>query len=152
VTTPNASASPSARSTARSGRRSSRGRPRGDARRTEVDLLAVLAFAFDPQRARHSDEDYVTSDDGFAEVAAERNLGRLPVLLVRMNNDLVMGDELKKTGAGNLFTVFGEPDIEIRTGRRATSDGDWSRSSASTCTTRRPARSAAATPTTSRCG
>jgi adenine-specific DNA-methyltransferase len=36
------------------------------------------------------------------------------VLLVRMNNDLVMGDDLKKTGAGNLFTVFGEPDIEIR--------------------------------------
>ena len=41
-------------------------------------------------------------------------LGHLPVLLVRMNNDLVMGDDLKKTGAGNLFTVFGEPDIEIR--------------------------------------
>ncbi len=33
-----------------------------------------------------------------------------------MNADLSMGDELlKKTGAGNLFTVFGEPDIEIRT-------------------------------------
>jgi adenine-specific DNA-methyltransferase len=31
-----------------------------------------------------------------------------------MNADLVMGEELKKTGAGNLFTVFGEPDIEIR--------------------------------------
>ena len=42
-------------------------------------------------------------------------LGRVPVLLVRMNADLVMGEELKKTGAGNLFTVFGEPDIEIRT-------------------------------------
>ena len=25
-----------------------------------------------------------------------------------------MVDDLKKTGAGNLFTVFGEPDIEIR--------------------------------------
>jgi adenine-specific DNA-methyltransferase len=37
---------------------------------------------------------------------------------VRMNNDLVMGDDLKKTGSGNLFTVFGEPDIEIKT------DGD----------------------------
>jgi adenine-specific DNA-methyltransferase len=35
------------------------------------------------------------------------------VLLVRMNADLVMGEELKKTGAGNLFTVFGEPDMEI---------------------------------------
>jgi adenine-specific DNA-methyltransferase len=47
-------------------------------------------------------------------VAAERRLGRVPVLLVRMNADLVMGEELKKTGAGNLFTVFGEPDIEIK--------------------------------------
>ncbi len=31
-----------------------------------------------------------------------------------MNPDLAMGDELlKKTGAGNLFMVFGEPDVEI---------------------------------------
>jgi adenine-specific DNA-methyltransferase len=31
-----------------------------------------------------------------------------------MNPDLSMGDELlKKTGAGNLFMVFGEPDVEI---------------------------------------
>ena len=31
-----------------------------------------------------------------------------------MNADLSMGDELlKKTGAGNLFTVFGEPDVVI---------------------------------------
>jgi adenine-specific DNA-methyltransferase len=37
------------------------------------------------------------------------------VLPVRMNPDLAMGDELlKKTGAGNLFMVFGEPDIEIQ--------------------------------------
>ncbi len=55
----------------------------------------------------------MTAEDGFANVAAERRLGRVPVLLVRMNADLVMGEELKKTGAGNLFTVFGEPDIEI---------------------------------------
>jgi len=28
-----------------------------------------------------------------------------------------MGDDLlKKTGAGNLFMVFGEPDVEIRPG------------------------------------
>ena len=33
-----------------------------------------------------------------------------------MNPDLSMGDELlKKTGAGNLFMVFGEPDIKITT-------------------------------------
>ena len=31
-------------------------------------------------------------------------------MLVRMNVDLLMGEVLKKTGAGNLFTVFGEPD------------------------------------------
>ena len=59
-------------------------------------------------------DEYRTSEEGFANVAAERQLGRVPVLLVRMNADLVMGEELKKTGAGNLFTVFGEPDIEVR--------------------------------------
>ncbi len=41
-------------------------------------------------------------------------VGQLPVLLVRMNPDLAMGEELlKKTGAANLFMVFGEPDIDI---------------------------------------
>jgi adenine-specific DNA-methyltransferase len=31
-----------------------------------------------------------------------------------MNADLLMGDDLlKKTGAGNLFMVFGEPDIDV---------------------------------------
>jgi adenine-specific DNA-methyltransferase len=79
-------------------------------RAAELDLLCVLAFAFDPA-VLGSGDDYVASDEGFANVAAERRLGRVPVLLVRMNADLVMGDELKKTGAGNLFTVFGEPDI-----------------------------------------
>ena len=79
----------------------------------DLDLLCILAFAFDPIVLGH-DDDYVTSEDGFANVAAERRLGQVPVLLVRMNADLVMGEELKKTGAGNLFTVFGEPDIEIQ--------------------------------------
>jgi adenine-specific DNA-methyltransferase len=79
----------------------------------DLDLLCVLAFAFDPAVLGKSD-DYVASDEGFANVAAERKLGRVPVLLVRMNADLVMGEELKKTGAGNLFTVFGEPDIEVK--------------------------------------
>jgi adenine-specific DNA-methyltransferase len=82
-------------------------------RASDVDLLCVLAFAFDPSVIGKTDV-YVTSSEGFAEVAAERRLGRVPVLLVRMNADLVMGDELKKTGAGNLFTVFGEPDIEVK--------------------------------------
>jgi adenine-specific DNA-methyltransferase len=79
-----------------------------------LDLLCVLAFAFDP-RVLGAQAEYAASADDFAEVAAERRLGRIPVLLVRMNADLVMGDELKKTGAGNLFTVFGEPDVKIET-------------------------------------
>ena len=66
-----------------------------------------------------SSDDYVASDEGFANVAAERYLGRMPVLLVRMNADLLMGEELKKTGTGNLFTVFGEPDIDDQGGWRA---------------------------------
>jgi adenine-specific DNA-methyltransferase len=40
-------------------------------------------------------------------------LGRIPVLKARMNADLHMGGALKPTGTGNLFVVFGEPDIEI---------------------------------------
>jgi hypothetical protein len=41
--------------------------------------------------------------------------GTLMVLPAKMNPDFAMGDELlKKTGAGNLFMVFGEPDVEIR--------------------------------------
>jgi adenine-specific DNA-methyltransferase len=40
-------------------------------------------------------------------------LGRVPVLKARMNADLHMGGELKATGKGNLFVVFGEPDIDI---------------------------------------
>ncbi|MFQ5586574.1 MAG: site-specific DNA-methyltransferase, partial [Thermodesulfobacteriota bacterium] len=44
-----------------------------------------------------------------------RQFGKLTVLLARMNPDLSMGNELlKKTGAGNLFMVFGEPDVEIK--------------------------------------
>ena len=40
-------------------------------------------------------------------------LGRVPVLKARMNADLHMAGELKNTGKGNLFVVFGEPDIDI---------------------------------------
>jgi adenine-specific DNA-methyltransferase len=76
--------------------------------------VCVLAFAFDPSVLGGGNGEYVTSEEGFANVAAERRLGRVPVLLVRMNADLLMGEELKKTGAGNLFTVFGEPDIEVK--------------------------------------
>ena len=61
------------------------------------DMLVVCGFAFDPHVAE--------------EV---KRYGKLTVLPTKMNPDLAMGDELlKKTGAGNLFMVFGEPDVEI---------------------------------------
>jgi adenine-specific DNA-methyltransferase len=41
-------------------------------------------------------------------------LGRIPVLKARMNADLHMASDLKATGKGNLFVVFGEPDIEVK--------------------------------------
>ena len=41
------------------------------------------------------------------------SLGRVPVLKARMNADLHMADDLKNTGKGNLFVIFGEPDIDI---------------------------------------
>jgi len=80
-----------------------------------ADLLLVCAFAFDAT-AGETAKDFAPSDgSGWAVAAEERKLGRLRVLLVRMNPDLAMGaDLLKKTGAGNLFMVFGEPDVEIR--------------------------------------
>ena len=62
-----------------------------------ADLLIVCGYAFDPHVGEESDQ-----------------LGRLTILKARMNPDLSMGDELlKKTGAANLFMVFGEPDIKI---------------------------------------
>lgn len=62
------------------------------------DVLVVCGFAFDPHVSEEA-----------------KRYGKLTVLAARMNADLAMGDELlKKTGAGNLFTVFGEPDVEIR--------------------------------------
>ena len=61
------------------------------------DLLVVCGFAFDP----HVSEEV-------------KRYGKLTVLACRMNPDLAMGEDLlKKTGAGNLFMVFGEPDIDI---------------------------------------
>ena len=49
----------------------------------------------------------------YAHSAEFEKLGKIPVLKARMNPDLHMADELKNTGAGNLFVVFGEPDIDI---------------------------------------
>ena len=82
-------------------------------RGTGFDLLVVCAFAFDA-RTGEAAKELAPSGDGFAIAAEERRLGRLRVLQVRMNPDLAMGgDLLKKTGAGNLFIVFGEPDVDI---------------------------------------
>jgi adenine-specific DNA-methyltransferase len=78
------------------------------------DLLLVCAFAFDPQAMRTTEEFAPSNPGDFATVQAERKIGKVPILLVRMNSDLAMGDVLlKKTGSGNLFMVFGEPDVKI---------------------------------------
>jgi adenine-specific DNA-methyltransferase len=80
----------------------------------DIDSLAVLGFAFDSNVLGLQDDEVEISQQGFANVAAERRLGKLRVAIVRMNVDLLMGEDLKKSGAGNLFTVFGEPDIDVR--------------------------------------
>lgn len=48
-------------------------------------------------------------------------LGRLPVLKARMHADLHLAEELKSTTKGNLFVIFGEPDIDLLT----TADGTY---------------------------
>jgi len=68
-------------------------REAGDA---DFDVLIACAFNFD---AHSSEFD---------------KLGRIPVLKARMNADLHMADDLKNTGKGNLFVIFGEPDIDIQ--------------------------------------
>jgi adenine-specific DNA-methyltransferase len=61
------------------------------------DVLVVCGFAFE------------------AHASAETmSLGRLTVLKVNMNQDLRMGDRLKTADQGNLFVVFGEPDVKLR--------------------------------------
>ena len=66
-----------------------------EAAEARFDVLVACAFSYD---ARSSDFD---------------RLGHVPVLKARMNADLHMADDLKNTGKGNLFVIFGEPDIEI---------------------------------------
>ena len=66
-------------------------------RGVDFDILIVCGFAFDPHVGEET-----------------KRYGKLTVLPARMNPDLAMGDELlKKTGAGNLFMVFGEPDLSL---------------------------------------
>lgn len=59
------------------------------------DVLITCAFNYDAHAS---------------EVA---KLGKIQILKARMNADLHMADDLKNTGKGNLFVVFGEPDIDI---------------------------------------
>jgi len=78
------------------------------------DLLVVCGFAFEAYTTETAKE-FAPSGDSFVAAAEERRLGKLRVLLARMNPDLAMSEQLlKKTGSGNLFTVFGEPDILIK--------------------------------------
>ena len=64
----------------------------------EFDVLIACAFNYE------------------AHATDFNKLGRLPVLKARMNADLHMSVELKNTGKGNLFVIFGEPDIEVAGG------------------------------------
>jgi adenine-specific DNA-methyltransferase len=81
------------------------------AREVRADLLLVCAYAFDAGAGEQATTE--TGNEHIFNVGGQRQAGRLRVLNVRVNTDLMMGDDLKNTGAGNLFTVFGEPDITI---------------------------------------
>ena len=48
-----------------------------------------------------------------AHTSELNKLGAVPVLKARINADLHMAEDLKATGKGNLFVIFGEPDIDI---------------------------------------
>ena len=61
----------------------------------DYDVLIACAFSYDAHASEFS------------------KLGRVPILKARMNADLHMAGDLKNTGKGNLFVIFGEPDIEI---------------------------------------
>ncbi len=75
------------------------------------DILVVCGFAFDAR----ADE----------ETGKAMRFGKLTVLTARMNPDLAMAEELlKKTRSGNLFTVFGQPDIDIRPVAGEADDGE----------------------------
>jgi len=71
-------------------------REAGDA---DFDVLVACAFNYE------------------AHTTEFNKLGRIPVLKARMNADLHMADDLKNTGKGNLFVIFGEPDITVTSGQ-----------------------------------
>lgn len=75
---------------------------------TRADLTAAAREALD---ARF--DALIACGFNFEAHTSELNkLGPLPILKAKMNPELHMSDELKNTGAGNLFVVFGEPDIK----------------------------------------
>ncbi len=76
---------------------------------TRPDLVAAAKEAGD------SDFDVlIACAFNYEAHATEFNkLGRIPVLKARMNADLHMSEDLKNTGKGNLFVIFGEPDIKL---------------------------------------
>ena len=81
------------------------------------DVVIICGFAFDAMASEQAKELSPEPSDGFV---AERQMsyGKVRILLAKMNPDLSMGDALlKRTGTGNLFMVFGEPDVHI--GRQA---------------------------------
>jgi len=75
------------------------------ARQQEIDASITAQADFDVLIARAFNYDAHSSEF--------EKLGRVPVLKARMNADLHMADDLKNTGKGNLFVIFGEPDIDI---------------------------------------
>ena len=66
-----------------------------EAAEADFDVLIACAFSFD------------------AHASELGKLGRIRVLQARMNADLHMAEDLKNTGKGNLFVIFGEPDITL---------------------------------------
>jgi adenine-specific DNA-methyltransferase len=68
-----------------------------EARDAGFDVLIACAFNYE------------------AHTTEFNKLADLPVLKARMNADLHMAEDLKNTGKGNLFVIFGEPDISLLT-------------------------------------
>jgi len=62
-----------------------------------ADLLVVAATSFEAS--------------AFSEPTQANGL---TIMKVKINPDLSMGDLLKKTGSGNLFLAFGEPEIKVK--------------------------------------
>ena len=73
----------------------------------DFDTLIACAFNYD------------------AHATEFNKLGRIPVLKARMNADLHMAEDLKKTDTANLFVIFGEPDIDIEPATGDNGDPDW---------------------------